>query len=44
MSDRKTQIANRRAFQDINGLNATPMLEFVCWADFVLTNRTWKLR
>ena len=31
MNNNRTQIANRRAFQAINGLNALPMLEFVCW-------------
>jgi len=32
MNNNSTQIANRRAFQAINGLNALSMLEFACWA------------
>ena len=38
MNNNRTQIANRRTFQAINGLNALPMLEFVCW-ELVLTSK-----
>ena len=38
MNNNRTQIANRRTFQAINGLNAAPMLEFVCW-ELLLTSK-----